>query len=76
MMSAKTLSFIVVVVQHATLVCVIRFSKIRQHDSSISTAYLSSVVVLLAELFKMILNGAIEVVRINPIALHLPPIKN
>ena len=76
MISAKTLSFLVVVVQHATLVCVIRLSKIRQRDSSTSTAYLSSVVIFLAELFKMILNGTIEVVRINSITLHLPPRRN
>lgn len=75
-MSARTLSFLVVVVQHATLVCVIRFSKIRQRDSSTSTAYLSSVVIFLAELFKMILNGAIEVARINSITLHLPARRN
>mmetsp|Transcript_25080 Transcript_25080/g.28086 ORF Transcript_25080/g.28086 Transcript_25080/m.28086 type:complete len:710 (-) Transcript_25080:158-2287(-) len=70
MISAKNLSFLAVVIQQTCLVLVIRYSKTRSHDTeddatataTTSIPYLTSVVVFSAELYKLILNGGLEII--------------
>lgn len=61
MISAKNLSFLAVVIQQTSLVLVIRYSKTRSHDTE-DDAYLTSVVVFSAELYKLIFNGGLEII--------------
>jgi len=56
--NAKKLSFLAVVIQQTSLVLVIRYSKTRV----VIIPYLTSVVVFSAELFKLVLNGILEII--------------
>jgi len=65
MVNAKNISFAAAVIQQTCLVLVIRYSKLRSHntedDSTTYIPYLTSVVVFSAELYKLILNGGLEI---------------
>lgn len=62
MINAKYLSFLAVVIQQTCLVLVIRYSKTRFHNTEDVIPYLTSVVVFSAELYKLVLNGGLEII--------------
>jgi len=62
--NVRNLSLLALVIQQTCVVLVIRYSKTRTHDATF-IPYLSSVVIFSAELFKLVLNGSLEVISIH-----------